>query len=244
MVRHLITCLFFFLCYALANGQEEDLVLDDNSNVDIHEISYEDLEKYRSDKEFIYVEIVEEESFLDKIWSWLKNRLSDFFEWLFGVDAATGILKFIFNVLPYLILAILIFLLVKFFLNVNSNVIVTGQTNKPTIQFSEDEQIILNEDINKLINEAIKQNNFRLAIRYYYLLTLKYLSDKHIIDWLPQKTNEDYIKEIEQEALQAGFKDVTWIYDYIWYGEFAIDEARFNTLKRSFETLNNSIRSN
>jgi large-conductance mechanosensitive channel len=243
MYRFLNTILFFLLFSTLGYGQEEELVVEDDSTIEIHEINNEHLENYRSDKDFIYVEIVREESFLDKIWQWLKNRIQDFFEWLFGVDAATGILKFIFNVFPYLILALLIFLLVKFFLNVNSNVMITGQVNKPTMQFGEDEQIIMNEDITAFINKAIKQKNYRLAIRYYYLLSLKYLSDKHIIDWLPQKTNEDYIKEIEHESLQNDFKDATWIYDYIWYGEFAIDEIRFNSLKSTFETLNNSIKS-
>jgi len=242
MYRLLKTILFFLLCSTFGYGQEGDLVVEDDSTIEIHEINNEHLEKYRADEDFIYVEIAQEESVLDKIWQWIKNRIQDFFEWLFGVDAATGILKFIFNVLPYLILALLIFLLVKFFLNVNSNSIVTGQTNKPTIQFSEDEQIIMNEDINTLINDAIKQKNFRLAIRYYYLLSLKYLSDKHIIDWLPQKTNEDYINEIEHKTIQNDFKDATWIYDYIWYGEFAIDEVKFNALKSTFETLNNSIK--
>ncbi len=244
MYQLLKTIIFCLICSTLAYGQQEELVVEDDSTIEIHEINDEHLESYRTDEDFIYIEVVQEESFLDRIWQWIKNRIQDFFEWLFGVDVATGILKFIFNVLPYLILVLLIFLLIKFFLNVNSKSIVTGQTNKPTMQFIEDEQIIMNEDINALISEAIKQKNFRLAIRYYYLLSLKYLSAKHVIDWLPQKTNEDYINEIEQESLQNDFKDATWIYDYIWYGEFAIDEIRFNSLKSTFETLNNSIKSN
>jgi len=227
------------MCY----GQEDDVIIDD-SQIETHEINEEHLETYKADKDFIYVEIVEEESFFDKALRWIKNLIRDFFEWAFGVDAATGILKFIFNVLPYLILAFLIFLLIKFFVNVNSNAIASGQLSKASVTFTEDEQIIKNEDINALINDAIKQKNYRLAIRYYYLLSLKYLSEKQLIDWLPQKTNEDYIAEIQKNTLQTDFKDATRIYDYVWYGEFAIDELKFNSLKSSFETLNNSIKTN
>ncbi len=237
-----ITIILFLVWGSFCFGQQGPSAPLDDKDIVRQEINEAHLEDYRSDKDFNYVRVEEEESFLDKAWQWIVNRITDFFEWLFGVEAATGILKFIFNILPYLILALLIFLLIKFFVNVNSNAIITGQGHKPTMQFTDDEQIIKNEDINALIKDAIKQKNFRLAIRYYYLLSLKYLSDKDLIQWLPQKTNEDYIREIEQGSLQSDFKDATRIYDYVWYGEFAIDEMKFNMLRSSFETLNDSIR--
>lgn len=230
-----------FICCTVGYGQNEDDVVYDDSNVVTKEINEEHLEAYRSDPDFNYVEIVEEETFLDRAWQWFLNLLQDFFEWLFGVNAATGILEFIFHVLPYVILALLVFLLIKFFLNVNSTAIITGQSNKGVVQFTEEEQIIKKADINALIEDAIKQKNYRLAIRYYYLLSLKYLSEKQLIDWLPQKTNEDYIQEIKEDAMKDDFKETTRIYDYVWYGEFAIDELKFHSMKDSFETFNNSI---
>ena len=100
-----------------------------------------------------------------------------------------------------------------------------------------------NEDINQLILVAIKNQNYRLAIRYYYIQTLKFLTEKNIISWESEKTNLDYIKEIDDGILNSDFKNVTKIYNYIWYGEFSIDELKFEKLKNTFETLNKSIKS-
>ena len=123
----------------------------------------------------------------------------------------------------------------------NSNNLIAKSRKQGSILFTEEEQIIKNEDIPALINEAIQQNNYRLAIRYYYLLSLKYLTETDNISWQPQKTNEDYINEINKELLKADFKNITRIYDYVWYGEFNIDVAKFETLKLPFEHLNTTI---
>ena len=92
-----------------------------------------------------------------------------------------------------------------------------------------------------MIKEFINQKNYRLAIRYYYLLSLKYLTESDRITWQPQKTNEDYIKEIEKDHLKKDFKNITRIYDYVWYGEFKVDVLKFESLKLLFEDLNKTI---
>jgi hypothetical protein len=119
--------------------------------------------------------------------------------------------------------------------------LLTGQQNAAKITFTEEEHILKNEDINVLIKNAIKQQNYRLAIRYYYLLTLKKLSQNHIISWEQQKTNEDYISEIDAIKLKTDFTNITRIYDYVWYGEFDIDVLKFEALKLQFESLNNTL---
>ncbi|RKE92246.1 DUF4129 domain-containing protein [Ichthyenterobacterium magnum] len=241
---HLLKIVFaVFLFTTLSFAQQDALVVHyDESKLEKHDISEDDLSSYKENPEFNYTEVETEESIFSRIKRWLANILTKIFEAIFGVGKAGGILYFIFNILPYLLLAFLIFLLIKFFLKVNSKSIISGQQNPGTVQFTEDEQIIKNEDINKLINDAIKQKNFRLAIRYYYLQSLKFLAEKQHINWEQQKTNVDYISEIKKDTIKTGFKTITRIYDYVWYGEFSIDELKFETLKSSFETLNTTIK--
>jgi len=236
--------LIFFLLYAsLTYSQQDSLrVVYDDTKLETQEISKEDLKKYQEDNAFNYSETVEKESILHKIVRWFRNIVTKIFEWLFGVGNASGVLKFILQVLPYLILAFLVFLLIKFFLKVNSRNIISGKQNPAIVQFTEEEQIIKNEDINALIQEAINQKNYRLAIRYYYLLSLKKLSENHIISWQQEKTNEDYISEIETSSLKSGFSNITKIYDYVWYGEFNVDALKFESLKVQFENLNKTIK--
>ncbi|MFK7834518.1 MAG: DUF4129 domain-containing protein [Winogradskyella sp.] len=231
---------FFMVQLAFAQQNEQPVKFDD-TRIEKQDISESDLETYKSDKDFNYEEVIAEDNFLDKIERWLRNFLTKFWESIFGVGTATGLLYFIFTILPYLLLAILIFLLIRFFLKVNSNNLITKAKKEGSISFTEEEQIIKNEDIPALIKDAIQQKNYRLAIRYYYLLSLKQLTENNSISWQPQKTNEDYIKEIDKEHLRLDFKNITKIYDYVWYGEFSVDAVKFETLRLPFENLNKTI---
>ena len=233
--------IFLILFGQLGTAQKQDAVILDDSPIEKQVITEDDLESYKKDKDFNYIEVEAEESILDRIYNWFYNLLRKFWEALFGIGTAKGFLFFVFRILPYILLGLLVYFLLKFFLKVNSNAILTKSKDKGTIAITEEEQIIKNEDIPALIKEAINQKNYRLAIRYYYLLSLKYLTDNETISWQPQKTNEDYIKEIDKINLKDSFKNITRIYDYVWYGEFGVDALKFEALKQPFESLNKLI---
>jgi hypothetical protein len=239
LFRLLVLC-FCIGQFSVAQQNEQPVKLDDTI-LEKQTITEEDLESYKADDDFNYVEVKAEENFLDKALRWLQNILTKFWEAIFGTGTATGFLWFIFRVLPYLLLGFLVFLLIRFFLKVNANNLRTKAKEEGSVLFTEEEQIIKNEDIPALIKEAINQKNYRLAIRYYYLLSLKHLTESDRISWEAQKTNEDYIKEIEKDHLKVGFKNITRIYDYVWYGEFNVDALKFEALKSPFEELNKTI---
>lgn len=236
-----VLILLLFTNFAVA--QQDSLVVEyDTSRLEIKEINEDHLKSYKGDKAFNYEEDTSDNAIATRIWNWLKHILTKFFEFIFGAEKASGIIHFLLSVLPYLLLAVLIFLLVKFFLKVNSRAIITGRQKPATVAITDEENIIKNEDIQSLISNAILQKNYRLAIRYSYLLVIKQLSESEYIVWEQQKTNEDYIKEIETEGIKNHFKTITRIYDYVWYGEFAIDALKYEALKPSFETISKSIK--
>ncbi|SEA05791.1 DUF4129 domain-containing protein [Bizionia paragorgiae] len=234
-----IKYLFLFLCLSTSVFAKQDTLVYDKEVPFIQQqnITESDLETYKNDKNFDYTEVDTSDNWFVKLKRWFRNLLFKVMEYLFGNVAASGIVKFIFQVVPYIILAILVFLLIKFFLKVNARNIIQGKQNKPEFEFTDEEHIIKNEDINALITRAIEQNNYRLAIRYYYLLALKELTDHNVIKWEQDKTNADYINEIENKTLQTNFKQATKIYDYVWYGEFTVDAIKFESLKKPFNQL-------
>jgi len=235
-------CYIVLLCSGLLASQETgDKLIMDDAPLSIQEISESDLEPYTSDDTFNYTIEATEPNALDQFLLWLQSMLQSFLEAIFGVEAASGILLFIIRILPYLLLAFLMFLLLRFFLKVNSNSLIGKSQAKGEVQISEEEQIIKNEDISALIKSAIANGNYRLAIRYHYLLVLKHLSLDQHITWEPQKTNEDYIKEVKDLDLKSDFEKITRIYDYIWYGEFGIDAKGFQILKTDFDNLNSKL---
>lgn len=238
--------LFCFLCISIGLSvvaQEDDTSnYYDTERIEKQRISEEDLKAFSEDEDFNYSESLEQdENIIDTFFKWLQNILIKIWEAIFGVGSATGIILTIFRILPYLLLGFLLFLLIKFFLRLNSNTIKTGIGPKGSITISEEENIIKHEDISELIRVAIEQNNYRLAIRYYYLLCLKALTENDSIEWQPDKTNSDYLNEIKTSVLKNNFKQITKIYDYVWYGEFNIDFPKFELLKQPFINLQHQI---
>ena len=98
----------------------------------------EHLDKYKSDKDFDYTEYKSTNSFLDKVKRWLKNKLLKFFEWLLGQKKASSFLEKILKVIPYVVLGIVLFFLLKFFLNINIRDIIKGKSSKTIVTYGED----------------------------------------------------------------------------------------------------------
>ncbi len=198
------------------------------------------LERYRKDKDFDYVEKVDEETIYSKFIKWISKKiyslLEKFFKWLFGVKKGMKILKLFIKSLPYIAVLIFIYFIYRFLLG--AELIRTGQNKHlkepKVINFNNDDEIIKEADLDSLIRDAVNEKDYRLAIRYYYLKALKKLIDNGLIEWHPDKTNRDYVNELKQKDLKSIFKHLTFIYDYIWYGKFIPTEEDFRVFKDDF----------
>lgn len=102
---------------------------------------------------------------------------------------------------------------------------------------------IAQTDIKALITTAEKTNDYRLAIRYYYLLVLKQLNLKNFIKFEEDKTNADYMKAIASHKFSKNFAYTSYIYDYTWYGEFLLNSDQYQSVKNSFVQLIKEINS-
>ena len=233
----------FVLITLYSNAQQDSLKVElDNEVIELKKFSPENLEEYKADRDFDYEVIKREPSMLERAFEWLYRVLLNFLEWIFGNEVATGIMAFVVRFLPYVIATLVLFLLIKFFLKVNTNSIISGQKNTSTVRFTKDEELIKSDDLPTLIKNAIAQKNYRLAVRYYYLLVLQKLSNAEIIDWEQQKTNEDYIGEIESTTLKQKFTSGTYLYDFVWYGNFELNEKEFEKAENQFNELTKLIK--
>ena len=224
-------------------AQQDSLKVNyDSSVIEQRKFDTEQLEKYNADTDFNYEVKKQEPSALERLLSWLQRKLLRVLEWIFGNEAAQGIFAILVRIIPYLSAAIVLFLILKFFLKVNFSNLISGKTKKTVVTLTEDEELIKNEDLSKLIKKAIHQQNYRLAVRYYYLFTLQKLSNNELIDWQQQKTNEDYIKEIKTTQLKDKFIRSTHLYDFVWYGNFDINELEFVKAEKVFKELSKLIK--
>lgn len=227
-MKKLLFYILFFSSLLIFSQSEEKVVEYDDSAIQPKSFDAKKIESYKKDGDFIYELEEYEPTWLDTTWDWfkrvIKNILSYFFD---DINPAVGFLKSLLKILPYIVAAIVLFLIIKFFVKVNARNIIDGKSATPIVNLSEDEELIKNQDLPTLINKAIADQNYRLAIRYYYLLILRKLSEKELIGWQQEKTNEDYINELTSSKLHTDFKELTYLYDYVWYGNFLIDKNDF-----------------
>ncbi|MGB6152132.1 MAG: DUF4129 domain-containing protein [Pricia sp.] len=209
----------------------------DTAPLDIKQIKADDLQKYKDDKAFDYEMTEDKITWWDDFTTWLSNIFRRIFEGIFGVQKAAGLLASFLRILPYLLLGVLVFLLIKFFLKVNAQSLLQAKKEQNAVRLSEEEHLIKNEDLQQLVQNALADKNYRLAVRYYYLFLLQLMTAKEIIAWEIQKTNDDYLREIDQADLKQPFSAITRLYEYIWYGDFPIDASKYNTAETAFSNL-------
>ncbi|MBE14671.1 MAG: DUF4129 domain-containing protein [Cytophagaceae bacterium] len=226
---------------ALQQEANADAIHYDQSNRELLSFDEKTLEQYQSDPDFDYTETEDADNWWTRFKNWLNDLYMSFLRWLFGDGAVGGFWGGFLQILPYVLLALLLMGLVWIFLRMDSKRLAFEKIKAPQMALGDDEDIIQNQDIEALIQSALAHQNYRLAVRYYYLLTLQKLSGKQLIDWQAQKTNHDYIYEIKDSSIRHQFRRVTDLYDYIWYGNFTVDASAFAKAQGAFNTLNQNL---
>ena len=88
-----------------------------------------------------------------------------------------------------------------------------------------------------MIQKAVSENDYRLAVKYHYFYLLRKLDAASIIKYDPQKTTYDYQLDLEGTKYNSVFSKAAYYYTYIWYGEFSIDANEYQTTSHVFTQL-------
>lgn len=96
-------------------------------------------------------------------------------------------------------------------------------------------------DYDSEIVRAKSRQDYRYAVRLWFLRSLKEMADFKLIDWKIDKTNSDYYYELSGSKLQKEFGSVSLLYDYIWYGDFRIDELKYGDAEAQLQRFHTSI---
>ena len=89
------------------------------------------------------------------------------------------------------------------------------------------------------IGEAEKA--YRRAVRLQYLKALKHLSDQGRVRLRADKTNRDYEAEISDQGVRQHFRQITYIFNHIWYGDLPIDQPRFEGTRAAFVAFERTL---
>ena len=210
-----------------AQDKEHSIAID-STVVEQKQFDQTNIESYRNDADFNYEILDEGPSLYEQIMDWFNRVFRKILSWFFDdVEVPFVFLASFLVILPYIILGIVLYLIVNFFLKVNARNIINGKRNKEIVHLKDEEELLSSKDLPRLIALAIAKENYRLATRYQYVLLLQQLSEKEIIVWEQQKTNEDYIKEVHHKNIHTEFEDITRFYDFVWYGSFEINKVEY-----------------
>lgn len=157
-----------------------------------------------------------------------------------NISISPVVLKF----LLYTFLSVGLILVIYFILKNAGGFSFAGRGNKIKAALGEEYELenpenIENLNFKQLIEKAKSQSDYRRAVRYYHLWILQRLTEKKLIHWNKNKTNYDYFLELNEKKIQSDFSNNSYIYDYIWYGNFDLNREEFTTAESNFlNTLN------
>ncbi len=208
-------------------------VVNDTLKINERSINKIELEKYRADSQFQYGRPQEAVSPWQRFIVWLLSILGRFL--YFTTQTLIGKIVF------YALLAgILLWVILKL-LNIDVKDLFYGKSAGSTIDFKIAEENIHALDFDTLIENAVQNKKYRDAVRLTFLYSLRKLSDANMIHWLPGKTNDDYLKELNQHAVTPRLQELRYYFDYAWYGHFEINQQTYNEVQRTFQDLKSKL---
>jgi hypothetical protein len=229
-----VCTVFLFITKGLCANDLSFIKYDSMGSLTVRNFDSEALRNYKSDPDFTYVEDLPENQNYEL--NWIARLLKKLFGFSFNKD--TDIL---WEIVLYLVAGTILLFVIWNLLRADKSWFISRPGKNVKIKFEEIEHNIYEMDLDKLIREAIEQKQYRRAVRFLYLKSLKELSKKNLIQWSTQKTNSDYLSELKSGPLKKSFKSNTLIFEYIWYGEFHIDEQLLQKVKVSFDSFINQI---
>lgn len=209
----------------------------DTTTVNARAFNANALKTYTYDRDFNYNSNNFDDgrpSFWTRFWQWVWRT---FFGWLGRVPYGGSIMKY---TLLALAIGLLVYVIFKS-LGIDPGRLMRGEAAKTAIPYTESLENIHEINFDAEIEKAVAQHNYRLAVRLLYLSCLKQLSDNHIIDWQPDKTNAAYAGELKDAEQRQIFNVLTTRFEYVWYGNFSIDKQVYAHVNALFQTFKNRL---
>ena len=192
------------------------------------------IRKLRNSNDFDYKQ---PPSVAESVWDRFRSWLDQLFGWIFRSAVKTNWGQ----VLLYTLGLVLLIIIVMMLLKVDAlRVFYSGADQGPT-KYQTFEENIHEMDFDQLICDALQKKEYRHAVRLTFLHSLKLLSDKQHVDWRPGKTNHDYLEELKEGELKTGFNELSFYFDYAWYGDFSVNENLYQRVQLIFDNWKKKV---
>lgn len=109
------------------------------------------------------------------------------------------------------------------------------------ISFETIEENLEEVNFDLLLERAIKEKSYRVAVRLFFLKNLQNLTKNDFINWAIDKTNNDYKYELANTNLRKDFEQTVYLFEHIWYGQFELSEVDFQKALNTFRSFQTNI---
>lgn len=112
----------------------------------------------------------------------------------------------------------------------------------PTSALGVTRSAIESNDFARAAQEAQAAGRYRDAVRYHYLHVLQELIRGDYVRWMADKTNRDYVRETSGTPVHDPFREVTDIFDRVWYGDEAVNADAYARIADRFQNAHHAVR--
>jgi len=211
-------------------SEEEDIDFAgpaDTTRVENRSFPSPEVEKLKADPDLNYTQ---PPTVAETLWQRFLRWLNWFLDSLFGKATTTDLGR----LLMYTIAIILVIVVIMMLLKVNAFKVFYSGADQGKLGYQVFHENIHEMNFESLLQDATDKKEYRVATRLVFLYALKILSDKHLIDFSPGKTNHDYVEELQKGEIKTGLNELSFYFDYAWYGNFPINENQFQKVKTTF----------
>jgi len=187
-------------------------------------------------KDFDYTTVKPRMSF----WEKLMQKVYKIIEAIFGETVfrkSGNVAGMLIRLFAILLVGFLLYFIIRYLIGKDGNFLFGKRNKKVEIRDEELHENIHEINFPESILQFEKSGDFRSAVRYQFLFVLKKLSDKKLISWNPEKTNKDYVAELKAPHLKNEFSELSYIFEYVWYGEFSINEESYLKFKSQYQSF-------
>ena len=146
--------------------------------------------------------------------------------------------KKFFQYLSYTIL-ILTLLLLIYFLAIDRYLMRTREkTKKPApafINVENFEEHIESANLEDLLQQALEEKRFHIAVRIRFLMLITFLSEKNLLSFRIDKTNRNYLNELKNTSHYNNFRKIVRIYERIWFGDVWVEQLDYMLISNAFD---------
>lgn len=140
--------------------------------------------------------------------------------------------------IPLIALGVFLVILIIQFIKNAPGLKITHEVNKSaSILIDDNPENFSNNDLERLLLDALDKKDYKLAVRIRFLIQIKLLQDKGLITWKKEKTNFDYYFEINETGIKETFRNIVLIFEKVWYANYQSSINTYQSINAHCTTI-------